>query len=52
MKNDDLYEKALDVINDLFYDQSVSSEQAKNNLENLKEEIDLLIDTLKDEYNG
>lgn len=46
--NDALYEVALKAINKLFNDQSVSEEQARENLENLKEEIDLLINTLED----
>lgn len=47
--NDALYENALKAINDLFFDTSVSQETALMNLENLKEEIDLLIETLETE---
>lgn len=46
MSNEELYEKAKDAIMDLFSDMSVSPEQAKENLETLVEEIQILIDTL------
>lgn len=45
--NDALYEKTLDAVKCLFFDTSVSQETALMNLENLKEEIDLLIETLE-----
>jgi hypothetical protein len=44
--NDILYERALEVINKLYNDKSVTKEQAIENLENLKEEIDILIEIL------
>lgn len=49
MKNDTLYENVIMAINKLFFDDSVSQEVARLNLENLKEEIDLLIETLETE---
>ena len=46
MTNQDLYEKALSAINDLFSDTSVSVDKAIENLESLKDEIDVLISAL------
>jgi hypothetical protein len=47
MNNEELYKNALDAINKLFSDRSVSKEKAIENLEGLKEEIDTLIETLE-----
>lgn len=41
-----LYEAALDAIKRMFNDRSVSKEEAKRNLQALKDEIDILIDSL------
>ena len=46
MGNEELYKYALEAINKLFADKSVSKETAIQNLENLKDEINLLIETL------
>ena len=43
---DILYEKALESINKMFSDISVSKEETKINLQSLKDEIDLLISTI------
>lgn len=48
MKNEQLYKIALDAIKELYNDQSVSIEDAIVNLESLKEEIDVFLDTLQD----
>lgn len=42
MKNSDLYNRALHAIRDLFDDRSVSQQQARDNLRNLQEVIDVL----------
>jgi len=47
MSNDELYEEALKAINKLFADMSVSSETAISNLEGLRDEIDMMIDSLR-----
>lgn len=47
--NDKFYEAALTAITKLFNDQSVSIEQARNNLESLKEEIEILLETIEGE---
>lgn len=47
MTNEELFEKALDAIKNLFSDTSVSQRQAIDNLEELKGEIEILIDSLK-----
>ena len=44
--NDELYEKALDAIQELFGDDSVSQSRARKNLGALKDEIDVMIETL------
>jgi len=46
MKNEELYKAALKAINALFADRSVSQEKAVENLEGLKEEIEILIESL------
>ncbi len=45
--NDDLYQVAVDVINKLFSDASVSRETAIGNLKSLRDEIDTLIESLE-----
>ena len=47
MDNDELYKEALVAINKLFFDRSVSQEKAIENLEGLRDEIDILIDSLR-----
>ena len=49
MSNEALYEAALEAISDLFGDRSVSKGTAKENLKNLKGEIDIFIDSLGDD---
>ncbi len=44
--NDKLFKSAMRAINDLFSDTSVSRKKAQNNLKALKDEIDILMDTL------
>lgn len=44
--NEQLYKKALDAITELFNDTSVSQEIAKENLEGLISEIEIMIDSL------
>ena len=48
MSNEELYEAALASVARLFGDRSVSKRIAKENLENLKGEIDIFIDSLGD----
>lgn len=47
MTNEELYEKAIDAINDLFSDTSVSKEDAKGNLQGLLDEIAILMQSLE-----
>ena len=47
MSNEDLYKEALDAINELFADRSVSTEKAEENLKSLRDEIEILIDSLE-----
>lgn len=47
MKNQELYNAALEAITRLFSDDSVSQAEARRNLKALRDEIDILIDTLK-----
>lgn len=49
MDNQELYDLALEAITKLFSDTSVSRSTAKENLENLKDEINVLLSTLEDE---
>lgn len=44
--NERLYDIALEAINELFFDKSVSQEMVKENLEALISEIQILIDSL------
>ena len=46
MSNEELYKEALEAINKLFSDRSVSQEKAVENLEGLRDEIDILLDAL------
>jgi hypothetical protein len=45
-KNEELYEKAMKAITDLFSDLSVSKAETKENLENLSGEIQVMIESL------
>lgn len=44
--NEDLYDKALAAIKELFNDRSVSQSEARQNLGGLKDEIDTMMDSL------
>lgn len=46
MENDKLYNQALEAIRTLFEDTSVSSEEAKRNLNSLIDEIYIMLETL------
>lgn len=46
------YEKAIEAINELFGDDSVSPEETRFNLESLQDEIQTLVDTLSGEEEG
>jgi len=48
---DSLYEEAVDAINTMFADTSVSQAETAANLEALKEEIDFLIENLNSSDN-
>jgi hypothetical protein len=43
-----LYDRALEAIGELYRDTSVSKEEAINNLDTLKDEIQILIEALKE----
>lgn len=45
--SEQLYQEALEAITRVFSDQSISRGETKQNLEGLKDEIDVLLDTLK-----
>lgn len=47
MTNDELYERAVRAINDLYSDTSVSREETADNLNNLVWEIQILLETLE-----
>ena len=47
MTNEELYDKAMEAITDLFSDTSVSSRMCKENLANLVDEIHIMIDSLE-----
>ena len=47
--NEELYEKALEAINNLYSDQSVSREKALRNLQGLSGEIDIMVNALGDD---
>ena len=47
MSNEDLYQMAVQAINELFSDTSVSKETAIGNLRSLRDEIDTLIESLE-----
>lgn len=49
MNNEQLYDAALAAIQELFSDQSVSRADARRNLETLKGEMNIMIDTLQDD---
>lgn len=46
--NEELYDKAVDAITELFNDASVSQEDCKNNLEALISEIKIMIESLEE----
>jgi hypothetical protein len=48
MSNEQLYDAALKAITTLFSDQSVSQEEAANNLRALRDEINIMLDTLEE----
>jgi len=52
MSNEELYEKALEAVTELFSDKSVSQSECKSNLETLIGEIEMLISTLSDNEGG
>jgi hypothetical protein len=47
MSNEELYEQVIKAIDELFSDTSVSTREAINNLQALKDEIDIRIETLE-----
>jgi hypothetical protein len=47
MNNEELYKNALEAINALYSDMDVSPEKAIENLEGLKDEIELMIEALE-----
>ena len=47
MTNKELYDRAVEVINDLFNDTSVSQEDARANLQSLVEEIGVKLESLE-----
>lgn len=47
--NEELYQEALKAINKLFGDTSVSQGKARENLENLIDEIQVMIDSLSED---
>ena len=49
MTNNDLYDKALKAIMDLFGDKSVTLTDCLQNLETLKDEIETLIDVVEND---
>lgn len=48
MTNEELYNAAIEAITNLFSDQSVSRSEARRNLDNLQQEINILIDVLEE----
>ena len=47
MTNEELYQVALDAIQNLFSDKSVSTRECEKNLESLKDEIDMLLGAIE-----
>jgi len=47
MDNEQLYKKALEAIKELFSDTSVNQEETVRQLEALKDEIDIMIESLE-----
>lgn len=47
--NSELYDAALRAIDELFADRSVNQSQARENLENLRDEIYIRLDSLKED---
>jgi hypothetical protein len=48
MSNDELYEKAVEAITALFSDTSVSKSETAQSLNDLKGEIDVMLDALEE----
>ena len=48
LSNEDLYEVAKDAIDDLFNDASVDKETTKGNLQGLRDEIDMFLESFED----
>jgi hypothetical protein len=48
MSNEQLYDTAMDAITKLFSDQTVPVSKARENLEGLKEEINIMLDSLEE----
>jgi len=46
-ENEAKYQRALNAINDLFSDTTVDKSEAAENLQGLRDEIDLLLDSLQ-----
>jgi uncharacterized protein (UPF0147 family) len=46
MTNEELYQKAIDAINELFSDRSVPISECRTNLWALRSEIDTMLDAL------
>ena len=46
MPSEDLYQRALDAITELFSDSSASISECREDLESLQSEIDILLDSL------
>lgn len=49
MSNNELYKAALEAVQNLFGDKSVSQSEAKRNLQALVDEIMILLDSLSDD---
>lgn len=49
MSNEELYQKALDAIQDLFSDTSVGQAKARENLRGLTGEIEIMYDALRED---
>jgi len=47
MKNRELYNEASNAIRKLFYDTSSSIDKCRANMENLKEEIEVLLEAIR-----
>jgi hypothetical protein len=47
MTNEELYQKTLEAVKELFGDQTVDQDMTRSNLEALRDEIDLMITSLE-----